>query len=309
MPNGHSESLATLPEPAPIPATELQQVADAVRSGECTLFLGAGAHSLPPDGSSFTYVAADAPPRGAELSKTLAAACGGDTAILGDLSDLRRISLYYERVKHSRPKLIQQLFEEVQENRKPSPMLRALAELPFSHVITTNFDNLFERALSQAGKDCEVSVYTAARKHPKSPSRSVGPGRPFVLKIHGDFEREREDPSIVVTEEDYITFVLRMRDADELNPVPLAVRAQLAQNPTLFIGYSLNDYNLRILFRALRYSGDWGGLPSSFSIDPRPNPIIQKLLTTEYQILFVAEDLWRFVPLLYQAVLGKALTP
>jgi hypothetical protein len=168
---------------------------------------------------------------------------------------------------------------------------------------------LFERALSQAGKDCEVSVYTADRKHPKSPSRAVGPNRPFVLKIHGDFEREREDPSIVVTEEDYITFVLRMRDADELNPVPLAVRAQLAQHPTLFIGYSLNDYNLRILFRALRYSGDWGGLPSSFSVDPCPSPIIQKLLTTEYQILFVAQDLWRVVPALYEAVLGKKLSP
>lgn len=61
---------------------------------------------------------------------------------------------------------------------------------------------------------------------------------------------------MVITEEDYIMFVLRMRDADELNPVPLAIRAQLAQNPTLFVGYSLGDYNLSILFRALRYAGD-----------------------------------------------------
>lgn len=310
---GPAADLATSQEPLPhVPPAELQQVADAVRSGECTLFLGAGVHSLPPAGSPFSYAAADAPPRGADLAKTLATACGVDPAILGDLTDLRRIALYYERVAHDRGKLIRALFSEVQENRKPSPMLRALAELPFSYVITTNYDNLFERALAQVGKDSEISVYTVARRNPKPPSRSVGPQRPFVLKIHGDFEREgphADDQSVVITEEDYITFVLRMRDADELNPVPLAIRAQLAQNPTLFVGYSLNDYNLRILFRALRYSGDWRGLPSSFSVDPRPNPIIRKLLTTEYQIVFVVEDLWGFLPTLYQAVLGRPLAP
>jgi hypothetical protein len=287
-------------------------VADAVRSGECTLFLGAGVHSLPPDGSPFSYPAADAPPRGAEQARTLAAGCGVDPAILGDLTDLRRISLYYERVAHDRGKLIRAVLKEVQENRKPSPMLRALAELPFSYVITTNYDNLLERALFAAQKNVEVSVYTAARRNPKPPTRLVGPQHPFVLKIHGDFDREGpqpDDQSVVITEEDYITFVLRMRDADELNPVPLAIRAQLAQNPTLFVGYSLNDYNLRILFRALRYTGDWAGRPSSFSVDPRPSPIIRQLLADEYQIVFVAEDLWRFVPALYQAVLGKPFAP
>ena len=312
---GPAADLAPLQDPLPpasAAATALQQVADAVRTGECTLFLGAGVHSLPPSGSPYTYPDADAPPRGADLATALAAQCGVDASVLGDLTDLRRIALYYERVAHDRGRLIRALFAEVQENRKPSPMLRALAELPFRYVITTNYDNLFERALIQAGKDPEVSVYTVARRHPKPPSRAVGTGRPFVLKIHGDFAAEGagpDDQSVVITEEDYITFVLRMRDADELNPVPLAIRAQLARNPTLFVGYSLNDYNLRILFRALRYSGDWGGLPSSFSVDPRPNPIIRKLLTTEYQIVFVAEDLWSFVPGLYEAVCGKALAP
>jgi hypothetical protein len=313
---GPAADLAPLQDPLlPAPtatAAALQQVADAVRSGDCTLFLGAGVHSLPPPDSPFTYVAADAPPRGAELAKTLAAQCGVDASVLGDLTDLRRIALYYERVAHDRGRLMRALFAAVQENRKPSPMLRALAQLPFRFVITTNYDNLFERALIQAGKDPEVSVYTVARRNPRPPSRGVGEQRPFVLKIHGDFTREGagpDDQSVVITEEDYITFVLRMRDADELNPVPLAIRAQLARNPTLFVGYSLNDYNLRILFRALRYSADWGGLPSSFSVDPRPNPIIRKLLTTEYQIIFLAEDLWAFVPTLYQAVLGTALAP
>jgi hypothetical protein len=284
------------------------EVAEIVRSGECNLFLGAGVHSLPPALCPYSYAEAEAPPRGAELSRQLAIECKVGEDVVGDVTDLRRTSLYYEREKFGRSQLIGAVFQRVQQNSQPSPMLRALAELPFSYVITTNYDNLFERALAQVKKDCEVSVYTAARKAPKSPGRAIGPHRPFLLKVHGDFSREQEEQSVVITEEDYITFILRMRDADELNPVPLAIRAKLAQNPTIFVGYSLNDYNLRILFRALRYTGDRGGLPSSFSVDPWPNPVVHQLLVNDYKIVFVAEDLWRFVPLLYQAVLGKELS-
>jgi hypothetical protein len=289
----------------------IAKVAGFVRDGECTLFLGAGAHSLPPAGSAFRYDSREAPPRGAELSERLAKGCGVDPAILGDVHDLRRISLFWESQPNGRRNLIQAVRQEVQIDKQPSPMLRALAALPFTHIITTNYDTLFERALSQAGKDYELSVYTSARRHPKSPSKMVGPRRPFLLKIHGDFESESAPPdsSVVITEEDYITFVLRMRDADDLNPVPLAIRAMLAQNPTLFVGYSLGDYNLRMLFRALRYSGDLGGIPSSFSVDPRPNPILQPLLMRDYQVVFLSEDIWTFVPALYQSVTGQPLVP
>lgn len=305
-------SAADLVAPAP-PPDLVAQIADLVRAGECTLFLGAGVHALPPPGSTFTYAEADAPPRGADLARTLVASIGNlGPGLFADAGDLRRVALYYEHVAYDRARLIQALLEAVQENKRPSPMLRALAELPFTHIITTNYDNLLERALTVADRTPEVSVYSAVRAYPKPPSRKVGPARPFLLKIHGDFEREGPRPdaqSIVITEEDYINFVLRMRDADELNPVPLPVRARLAQFPTLFVGYSLGDYNLRILFRALRHTGDWLGQPPSFSVDPAPSPVIRKLMTDEYQIVYVTEDLWTFVPALYRAVLNKDLTP
>ncbi|HEY7611812.1 MAG TPA: SIR2 family protein [Gemmatimonadales bacterium] len=305
---------ADLAPPAPAPVPNLvAQVAECVRSGECTLFLGAGVHALPPPGCAYAYAEAEAPPRGADLARRLAAAFDpADAAIFPDTGDLRRVALYYEHVAFDRARLVQALLGAVQENKRPSPMLRALAELPFTHVITTNYDSLLERALAAANKDVEVSVYSATRAVSKPPSRKVGAQRPFLLKIHGDFEHEGPQPdaqSIVITEEDYINFVLRMRDADELNPVPLPVRARLAQYPTLFVGYSLSDYNLRILFRALRYTGDWLGQPFSFSVDPSPSPVIRKLMTDEYQIVYVTEDLWSFVPALYRAVLNKELAP
>jgi hypothetical protein len=299
---------------APAPTAALvAQVAEFVRTGECTLFLGAGVHSLPPPDCGYTYAEAEAPPRGGDLARRLAASFDkAHAGIFPDAGDLRRVSLYYEHVAFDRARLIEALLEAVQESKRPSPMLRAIAELPFTHIITTNYDSLLERALAAANKDVEVSVYSATRAVAKPPSRKVGPQRPFLLKIHGDFEHEGPQPeaqSIVITEEDYINFVLRMRDADELNPVPLPVRARLAQFPTLFVGYSLSDYNLRILFRALRYTGDWLGQPFSFSVDPCPSPVIQKLMMDEYQIVYVTEDLWSFVPALYRAVLNKELAP
>ena len=39
-------------------------------------------------------------------------------------------------------------------------MLRALAELDFPLVITTNYDQLLENALAAAGKQPRVAVYT-----------------------------------------------------------------------------------------------------------------------------------------------------
>jgi hypothetical protein len=96
---GPAADLAPLQDPLPpAPAAALQQVSDAVRSGECTLFLGAGVHSLPPPDSPFTYVAADAPPRGAELAKTLAGECGVDASVPGDLTDLRPRSVNARRL-------------------------------------------------------------------------------------------------------------------------------------------------------------------------------------------------------------------
>jgi hypothetical protein len=56
--------------------------------------------------------------------------------------------------------------------------------------------------------------------------------------------------------EDYIDFILRMSDKDPLNPVPKEIKPWFYYWPTLFLGYSLMDYNLRLLFRTLRWKMD-----------------------------------------------------
>ena len=67
--------------------------------------------------------------------------------------------------------------------------------------------------------------------------------------------------SLVITDEDYIQFVLRMTDKEPYHPVPVTMKHYLKRWPTLFIGYSLKDYNLRLLFRTLRWKLDKAKFP------------------------------------------------
>jgi hypothetical protein len=59
----------------------------------------------------------------------------------------------------------------------------------------------------------------------------------------------------------------------------------------------MRDYNLRLLFRTLRWGTDESNFPLSFSVDRGPDPLIQQVWENERNILrFVVEDLWNFVP-------------
>lgn len=280
------------------------QIADAVRVGKCILFLGAAAHAPPPKESGFVYPETQRPPLGSALSELLATRCGlAERFSNEDPRNLQRVSLFFE-IAQSRRQLVQALREAVHVGKKPSPVLRALAELDFARVITTNYDQLFESALRAAGKDPRVSVYTprleSTRDFPNPTAQS-----PIVFKIHGDIDHEE---SIVVTDQDYIKFLLRMSSKEPYDPIPLKLKADLTEWTTVFIGYRLLDYNLRLLFEALRWGIDPAYRPEMYSVDYSPDPLILYVWTDrERSLKFVAQDVWTFVPELYQLVTGRAM--
>jgi hypothetical protein len=134
-------------------------------------------------------------------------------------------------------------------------------------------------------------------------SRRVTRDVPYLLKLHGDIDAGE---TLVVTDEDYIQFVLRMNDKQPLNPVPEGVRAQFKDNSILFIGYSLMDYNLRLLFKTIRWTMDVADIKPSYSVDPRPNELVVRVLSSrENNVKFIAQDAWTIVPRIYEGVTGK----
>jgi hypothetical protein len=282
-------------------------IADAVGQQRCILFLGAGVHAPPPpDQSRFEYPAEQRPPIGSALSQKLAAGCNFCARLPHENpSNLQRVALFYE-IARSRRQLAEAVTDAVQIGKRPSPMLHALAQLDFPLVITTNYDQLFESALMGVGKQPLKSVYTPNLE----PTVDYGDPRaesPIVFKIHGDIQRPE---TIVITDEDYITFVLRMSSKDQYDPVPMTVKYHLMRWTTLFVGYSLLDYNLRLLFKTLRWRIDNANLPDMYSVDYHPDPLMFDVWQNQRRyVKFIAEDVWAFVPRLYERVLGKEFQP
>ena len=280
----------------------LGQIAGAVKEQHCILFLGAGVHAPPPEGSPFEYPAEQRPPIGSALSRELAESCGlAERSPDEDPSNLQRVALFYE-IARSRRQLVEAVTTAVNTGKQPSPMLRALAEMDFPLVITTNYDQLFERALYAAGKQPRASVYTP-NLEATTDHRDPTAASPVVFKIHGDI---MQPETIVVTDEDYIQFVLRMSNKDPYDPVPLTLKYYLTGWPTLFVGYSLLDYNLRVLFKTLRWKIDSASVPEMYSVDYRPDPLIFDVWQNQRRYVnFIAQDVWSFVPMLYESVLGR----
>ncbi len=279
-----------------------------IKAGECILFLGAGVNIVPPDNSPFKYSSEESPPLGSKLSKILAEICDFKNKIpYGEETNLQRVSLCFElHPMLGRNELINELTRQLINGKKASPILKMLASLPFRIFVTTNYDNLLEQALREFQKEPKVIVYNPNQETTPDMGSDPTEKNPLVFKMHGDLNMPE---SIVITDEDYITFIQRMTDKDKYYPVPETVRYRMQRWPTLFIGYSLLDYNLRLLFRTLRWRVDKAIVPPSFSVDIGPDPLILKVYQDEKRfITFFIKDLWSFVPELYQAVTGKGFS-
>jgi hypothetical protein len=286
--------------------TKIETIAELVKSGKCILFMGAGVHFPSPDGSPYNYTKAECPPLGSQFSEQLAGKCDFSKHFpRADVTNLQRVSLCYETV-YGRSELVKEIKNAVQVNKQPSPALRALARLPFSLIITTNYDQLFERALREAGKEPVIGIYNKESGLTTFDYLNATAEEPFVFKLHGDITQEAE--SIVITDEDYIQFVLRMTDKDNFHPVPETFRYYFKKWATLFVGYSLLDYNLRLLFKTLRWQMDKAHFPITYSVDPYPDPLIFDVWQNMNKyVTFIARDVWTFVPELYRDVTGEEM--
>ena len=275
----------------------------SVASGNCILFLGAGVHAPAPDQlPQYSRPVEERLPIGGELARRLTEVSDlGSYFEQGQERDLQRVSMCVE-VREQRKGLIDRLNDLVRPGR-PSDALSMLAALPFKIFVTTNFDLLLEEELRRVKKSPQRIVYDPSRGQSKDVSDDPTSERPLVFKMHGDLD---SPDAIVITDEDYIGFIQRMSEGPQTHPVPQTVRFRMQKWPTVFVGYSLRDYNLRLLFRTLRWQLDSALIPRTFAVDPSPDPLIVSVWQDQRRfVTFVAEDLWTFVPELYRTVTEK----
>jgi hypothetical protein len=229
-------------------------------------------------------------PSGAELAVWLADEFECE---VGDRGDLLRVSQYADVTSGSGP-LYERLHELFDRDYSPTTLHRFLAGLPgrmasaglrprHQLIVTTNYDDVLERALRDAGEPFDVVRYIATGRdvgrfaHDSSdagpdgasdnrrgqvitvPRRYDGvssDARTVVLKIHGAVDRhDEEHDSYVITEDNYIHYLVNTTP-NELIPVKLL--DELLHSHYLFLGYALRDWNLRVILARIWALRDLG---------------------------------------------------
>src|SRR4051812_17672045 len=129
-----------------------------------------------------------------------------------------------------------------------------LANLPLPIYITTNYDDFMVRALKWKQKDArrEICRWQDVLEHVPSvfeqePNYKPTPANPLVFHLHGAMDVPE---SLVLTEDDYLSFLARMASKQDL--LPDVVQQAFAATTFVFIGYRMGDWNFRVLFQALR---------------------------------------------------------
>ena len=213
---------------------------DKVNRRQCTPFLGAG-------------VSYPSMPTGAELSEQLATRYPYP---LTDNWNLPRVAQYVATTfdaEFVKARVAERILEREKERAPdfsdPDQPHRILADLGLPLYLTTNYDRLLSSAFQAIGVSPTTRVSRWNFETRSEPGITEPPSSesPLIFHLHGI---ATNIPSMVLTEDDYVDFMTEAQVAPE-DVVPLPIRTALATTNLLFVGYSLHDWNFRVLLRSL----------------------------------------------------------
>jgi hypothetical protein len=248
-------------------------ITKAIADGRVVPFLGAGA-SLCGRPALVGFEPGKYLPSGSELSGYLSQVYPAD-----EPRDLLRVAQFVYVMEGSGP-LYDRLHKLFDADYPQTDLHALLASIPGTlrakgypsqHllIITTNYDDLLERAFDAAGQPYDVVWYVADgedrgkfRHRPPGgevrlidkPNEYTGLSlkeRSVILKIHGAVSRANADEdSYVITEDHYIDYLTR---TDIAGLIPVTLAAKVRKSHFLFMGYSLADWNMRVILQRI-----WG---------------------------------------------------
>jgi hypothetical protein len=218
-----------------------------IGKGMCTPFIGAGA-------------SADQLPVAGNLAATLA--CEYQFPFDDD-RDLARVTQFAAVREGSRQYVKQRLTDEMfagvqlPDFRASDEPHALLADLRLPIYVTTNYDDFMYEALADRGRAPLRAIcpwYTKDRTEVEEATalfrESIGydpdSTRPIVYHLHGHHSIPE---SLVLTEDDYIDFLVRVSGDPGL--LPPVIQRSLMSKMLLFVGYSLADWTFRVIFRGL----------------------------------------------------------
>ena len=144
---------------------------------------------------------------------------------------------------HGRLALLKYLEVTLSRVQDPGRMHAVLADLPASVVVTTNYDQLMERALAQRQGAPVVIARDSDLDDAFRGASIERHGRPVVVKLHGCLSAP---DTIVLTRDDYVGY------AEQHQRMIDCLHQLLATQTFLFVGFSLTDPNFREIHRSTR---------------------------------------------------------
>ncbi len=274
-------------------------IADCLKSHTVVPFLGAAA----------SFVGApihSALPGGRQLAEILAI----KSAYPGCISDsLSKVAQFLEEIAADRDFLLNHIrttFCDRIDADYRSSLSDFLMNLPIEMmprlIITTNYDILVERTLEKLGVPYlaifhimrgskyagRLAYYESLNMQPTvlTPSqlddflqKIEEQGQRFVIiyKMHGTSKMACESKildSVVLTETDYVDFLAE----DMLKKIPTKLINLLREARLLFLGYSLEDWNFRVLLHRLQKIQKQGGVEGKrhWACQKDPDPVETK---------------------------------
>jgi hypothetical protein len=207
-----------------------------VKKGNCTPFLGAGVATPP-----------------VPAAKAIAQAWAATYKYpFRDTTNLARVAQFVavdRGEEHAKMKIQEEILSKIPPSEAEDEPHQALASLNLPLYLTTNYDDFMYRALRRVKPNAlreHCPWYKALRWNSTLPrSDHAGPtvDKPIVYHLHGIAD---EWESMVLTEEDYLNFLIVTSPVESLPPW---IAGAFGTKSLLFLGYSLQDIDFLVLFR------------------------------------------------------------
>lgn len=248
---------------------DVDDLARAIRDRQAILFVGAGV--------SMTVGL----PSWQALIDHMADELGLDPEAMADGALSHLVLAEYYRIKHGTIGPLRSWMDRewtVSEERvRGSRIHQLIVALDFPLIYTTNYDRNLEVAYALQGRPF-LKIANA-----RDLTR-VGRDETQIVKFHGDFD---DDESLVLTESDYFS---RLRFD---GPLDVKFRADAMSRPVLFVGYSMQDPNIRLLLHRIwetwALSAYEKSRPKSYVFLPLANPA-QRAVLERWGITVVSGD-------------------
>jgi hypothetical protein len=216
-----------------------EEIITEINEGRCILFLGSGStvSCESPSGGGLT---------GAGLSKEMVEFLGEDTSNFS--AGLMEASEFIEGYLPQHRNALDQFIYDRLHDLRPTAGHFAITKLGWKAIVTTNYNRVVETAYEAAQSEALTQYSCVAfRTDDELKTQSLGPDQIPLYKPHGCLSiRGNPDAPMVLTPRDYYySTKKRIHIYDRIQ--------KLAQKfSTLFVGYSLVDYNFNNIYYELQ---------------------------------------------------------